>query len=184
MWLKRISLLLMAGGFFFIILAGGQMYQTNSSQADALKEAKKLVDSDHSSKREGKETVLGVLRLPSIDAELPVVEGTSEEDLKKGVGHYNGSSMPGEKGQMVLSGHRDTVFKKLGGLEPGDEVMMETPDGTYTYVIDRTYIVEADDRTVIKDDAAEETMTLTTCYPFSFIGDAPQRFIVDAKRKQ
>ncbi|MEI2357574.1 class D sortase [Mesobacillus zeae] len=184
---KRISLLFIAGGLFFIILAVSQIYRLEVSQSYALSRARELVK-ENGDKPGGKPTaqkqdIIGILRLPSIKAELPVIKGTSEDDLLKGVGHYEGTAMPGEKGQMVLSGHRDTVFKKVGKLSVGDELKMETPEGTYTYTIDKTYIVEADDRTVIKDIVTEEVLTLTTCYPFSFIGDAPQRYIVNAKRK-
>ncbi|OEF98132.1 class D sortase [Desulfuribacillus alkaliarsenatis] len=125
--------------------------------------------------------ILGVLRIPKLQKSLPVLFGTDKEQLKRGVGHYVGSKLPGEAGQIVLSGHRDTVFRSLGSLLIGDQVNIETIDGTFSYNIVHTYIVEADDRTVIDFSIDEEILLLTTCYPFSFVGDAPQRYIIEAK---
>jgi sortase A len=125
--------------------------------------------------------IVGILQFPSINEELPIIEGTDEDDLEKGVGHYTGSSFPNEKGQIVLSGHRDTVFRKLGELKLGDILTIATSYGTFSYKIEHTQIVEADDRSIITLQKNEEILTLTTCYPFSFIGNAPKRYIITAK---
>jgi sortase A len=125
--------------------------------------------------------ILGILQFPSLNEELPIIEGTDEDDLEKGVGHYKGSSFPKEKGQIVLSGHRDTVFRRLGELKLGDILAISTPQGTFSYKIDNTQIVEANDRSIITLQKNEEILTLTTCYPFSFIGNAPERYIITAK---
>ena len=91
-----------------------------------------------------------------------------------------GTTLPGQGGNVVLSGHRDTVFRKLEHLKVGDHITFKTQYGEFIYEATEFQIVEADDQTVAvaKD---YETLTLTTCYPFNFIGDAPQRYIVYTK---
>ncbi|MGP4066606.1 class D sortase [Oceanobacillus sp. M65] len=128
---------------------------------------------------------IGLLLISKIDATLPIVEGVSEDELKKGVGHYDGTAFPSEPGQIVLSGHRDTVFRRMGELEIGDELLVRMPYGDFTYVMEKTEIVSADDLTVIRPhDYDEEMLTITTCYPFRYIGSAPDRYIVYAKPKR
>ncbi len=109
----------------------------------------------------------------------PIIHGTGDDELDKGVGHFADSVLPGEADNSVLSGHRDTVFRKLGEVGEGDELVVETKSGSYTYLIHTVRIVDADDRTVIvpTDDAQ---LTVTTCYPFDFIGDAPDRYVLVA----
>jgi sortase A len=124
----------------------------------------------------------GLLMIPKIDAELPIVEGTDPDDLEKGVGHFKGSYYPDEKGQIILSGHRDTVFRQAGDLELGDYLTMKMPYGDFTYEIVGTKIVSADDMNVITLQNTEEELILTTCYPFNYVGDAPDRYIIYAKR--
>jgi sortase A len=185
----KISLLLLTGGLFFISLAGYEFIQTTKSQTVALESAKKLVRMkdtsimDEELKVIRNEELVGILRLPTLEEELPIIRGVSEEDLEKGVGYYEGTALPNEGDQIVLSGHRDTVFKQLGNLKIGDELVVEMPYGEFTYIIEETFIVEADDRTVIRSTAPIEKLTLTTCYPFQFVGNAPQRYIVNAIRK-
>lgn len=125
---------------------------------------------------------IGILEVPKIDEELPIVEGTDSEQLRKGVGHYIGTALPNQNDQIVLSGHRDTVFKKFDQIGIGDQFIVKLQYGEFTYEIVDTKIVDADDLTVIKPTAPEEILTVTTCYPFGYIGDAPERFIFTAKR--
>ncbi|MDW2878212.1 MULTISPECIES: class D sortase [Bacillaceae] len=126
--------------------------------------------------------IIGILEIPALKAELPIIEGTDEEELEKGVGHYAGTVFPGQKDQILLSGHRDTVFRKIGELKMGDELVVKMPYGDFTYEIIESFIVDADDTTVIKPTAPEEILTLSTCYPFYFVGSAPERYILTAKR--
>lgn len=123
--------------------------------------------------------VIGTLSLPTLEQVLPIIEGTDDEELERGVGHYIQSVLPGEKDNCVLSGHRDTVFSELGELEVHDRVVVETSAGIYTYEVKNIRIVGSDDRTVIVP-TDHAVLTLTTCYPFDFIGDAPDRYIVSA----
>jgi sortase A len=185
----KISLLFLAGGFFFVSLAGFQVFKSSVKQSDAMSKAievvrtkdTQLIEEDSVTVNKGE--ILGILKLPKLSEELPIVKGITEDALERGVGYYEGTALPNEKDQIVLSGHRDTVFKQLGELQIGDEIEVEMPYGIFTYIIEETFIVEADDRTVIRPTAPLEKLTITTCYPFNFIGNAPQRYIVNAIRK-
>ncbi|MEH7886687.1 class D sortase [Bacillus sp. JJ1609] len=123
--------------------------------------------------------MIGNLSIPKLEANLPIYHGTDEDELEKGVGHFAGSVLPGEKDNSVLSGHRDTVFRKLGEVGKGDLLVVTTEAGEFTYKVRKVRIVDADDRTVIVPKP-RPTLTVTTCYPFDFIGDAPQRYILVA----
>ena len=122
---------------------------------------------------------IGTLIIPALNRKIDILQGTQEEELEKGVGHVTQSVLPGEKDNCVISGHRDTVFRQLYKLEIGDYLIVQTKAGTFTYEVDGTRIVHADDKTVIvpTDDAV---LTMTTCYPFYAIGDAPDRYIVSS----
>ena len=122
---------------------------------------------------------MGSLSIPKIDAKLPIYHGTDEDELEKGVGHFAGSVLPGERDNSVLSGHRDTVFRKLGDVGKGDLLEVKTEAGTFTYKVRKVRIVDADDRTVIVP-TPRPTLTVSTCYPFDYIGDAPERYILVA----
>ncbi|MDN7242635.1 class D sortase [Planococcus sp. N028] len=132
-------------------------------------------------KRElGEKTAL--LLIPKIEQKYSVYWGTDEDTLKKGVGMYVSdlTTVPGGYGHTVLSGHRDTVFTKLAALEVRDNLLVEYEDKVYIYEIAAMWITDEDDRSVIVEKD-ESTLTLTTCYPFDFIGSAPDRYIVQAK---
>jgi sortase A len=122
---------------------------------------------------------IGSLSIPVLKQKWPIVEGTGTNELKKGVGHFIQSVLPGGEDNCVLSGHRTTVFAKLGKLKIGDQLIVQTAAGTYTYEIARIRIVHKDDRTVIVH-TDHAVLTLTTCYPFVYVGSAPDRYIVSA----
>jgi sortase A len=122
---------------------------------------------------------IGTLFIPKLKAELPILHGTDEDELEKGVGHFAGSVLPGEKDNSVLSGHRDTVFRKLGDVGKGDLLIVKTRAGEFTYKVKNVRIVDKDDRTVIVPKP-RATLTVSTCYPFHFIGPAPKRYILAA----
>jgi sortase A len=119
------------------------------------------------------------LVIPRLQVKIPVIEGTDEDELSVGAGHYAGSVLPGEGDNCVISGHRDTVFRRMGQLKQGDELQVVTAQGTFTYRIRKMWITSPDDRTVIVS-RDEPILTLSTCYPFSFVGPAPKRYIIEA----
>ena len=122
---------------------------------------------------------IGSLSIPVLKQSWPIIQGTGTNDLKKGVGHFMQSVLPGAKDNCVLSGHRDTVFSKLGKLKIDDQLIVQTSAGTFTYEIKHIRIVDKDDKTVIVP-ADHAILTLTTCYPFRFFGNAPDRYILTA----
>ncbi|QHZ49025.1 class D sortase [Bacillus sp. NSP9.1] len=122
---------------------------------------------------------IGDLVIPKINAVLPIYHGTDEDELQKGVGHFAGSVLPGEDDNSVLSGHRDTIFRRLGEVGKGDRLMIKAVYGTFTYQVKKVRIVDADDRTVIVPKP-RATLTVSTCYPFDFIGSAPERYVLVA----
>jgi len=122
---------------------------------------------------------IGSLWIPVLAQELPIIEGTRAEDLKRGVGHYTRSVLPGEEDNCVLSGHRDTVFRRLGKVKKGDLLVAQTSAGKFTYAVKRIRIVASDDRTVIVP-TDHAVLTVTTCYPFNYVGSAPKRYILSA----
>ena len=122
---------------------------------------------------------IGTLAIPALKLKLPIYEGTSDKQLNKGVGHFIQSVLPGEEDNSVLSGHRTTVFAKLGKLKKGDKLIVQTLTGKFTYIIKRIRIVDKNDRTVIVP-TKNAVLTLSTCYPFKYIGDAPKRYILSA----
>jgi sortase A len=122
---------------------------------------------------------IGRLTIPTLKLEFPIIQGTGEKELEEGVGHFNQSVLPGEDDNCVLSGHRETAFRQLGMLKIGDPLIVQTSAGTFTYKVIGTRIVAEDDKTVIVP-TDHAVLTLTTCYPFDFVGSAPDRYIVSA----
>jgi len=123
--------------------------------------------------------VIGSLSIPVLKQKLPIVEGTADDDLKRGVGHFSQSVLPGEQDNCVLSGHRDTVFASLGKLKVGDLFIAQTVAGAFTYQISRIRIVHKDDTTIIVP-TDHAVLTVSTCYPFHFVGAAPDRYVLIA----
>jgi sortase A len=126
-------------------------------------------------------TPLAILRIPRIRLEVPVLEGTDELTLDRALGHIEDTAMPGVDGNTGIAGHRDGFFRGLMNLVAGDAIELESLHGTDSYRIERTWIVNPDDVSVLAPTAGR-SLTLVTCYPFYFVGPAPQRYIVRAVR--
>lgn len=122
---------------------------------------------------------IGSLTIPALNRKVTMLQGTGDNELKKGVGHFIQSVLPGEKDNCVISGHRETAFRQLNKLQVGNSIIVQTSAGTFTYQVSGTRIVHKDDKTVIVP-MKDAVLTMTTCYPFYFIGDAPDRYIVSA----
>ncbi|WP_232336882.1 class D sortase [Planococcus lenghuensis] len=122
----------------------------------------------------------GELLIPKLDTAYPVYAGADPEELAEGVGHYSKSVLPGMNNNSVLAGHRDTVFRKLGEVGEGDYLIVKTAAGKFTYQVNKVRIVDDMDKTVIVP-TEEARLTLITCYPFNFIGDAPKRYVLVAE---
>lgn len=125
-------------------------------------------------------TSLFKLSLPRQGVDLTVVEGTSEAALRKGPGHLEGSSLPGEVGNAVIAGHRDTHFRILKEVLIGDEIRVALGNREYSYRIFDIRVVSPIDTRVLLPQSGH-MITLITCYPFRFLGSAPERYVVRAK---
>ena len=121
------------------------------------------------------------LTITKINLDAVIVEGTSRESLKLGPGHMEDSALPGSSGNSVIVAHRDTFFRPLRNIRQNDVITVSTVRGEYRYRVVSTRIVSPSDVTVLQP-AGTEILTLVTCYPFYYVGSAPDRFIVRAER--
>lgn len=176
-------------GFCSIAYGGAAIHQARQK---AILASLRANSSAHADLRSGvrtanskapSEVLLGLIEIPRLDTSAIVEEGVSTGTLWKAVGQLPGTALPGQPGNAVLAGHRDTYFSGLGDLKAGDLLSYESPTATYSYRVDSTRIVEPDDLTVLSA-STEPTLTLITCYPFHYIGSAPQRFVVTAHQEQ
>jgi len=122
---------------------------------------------------------LAILRIRTIHLEAPVLPGTDDLALNRGVGLIDGTSRPGEGGRIGIAGHRDGFFRGLKDIGPGDMLELETLERIDLYRVDEIVIVKPDDVSVLRP-TTKPTLSLVTCYPFYFMGSAPQRYIVTA----
>jgi sortase A len=124
--------------------------------------------------------LVGRIELPRLGLRAIVAHGDDPRTLRRAVGHLPGTPLPGQAGNVVLAGHRDTFFRPLKDVRPGDDVRVVTPDGTFTYAVEQAEIV-APGRTDLLAPSDAPTLTLVTCYPFYLVGHAPDRFVVRAR---
>lgn len=164
------------------VLLDAQLYQADQNRQfeRALKganlaRAKEPDVADH----EG--SPLGRIEISQIGLKVMILEGTSEGTLQRAIGHIQSTSLPGQRGNVALAGHRDTFFRGLHKIRIGDEITLTTLNGSYRYRVESTKVVEPEETEVLAADA-DDILTLVTCYPFNFVGSAPQRFIVRARR--
>ena len=141
--------------------------------------SQKRIDEYQASLAEHFAPAIALLRIPKIHLEVPVLEGTDDLTLNRGVGLISGTARPGEGGNIGIAGHRDGFFRGLKDIASGDTIELATQKETDTYVIDRIVIVEPKDVSILAR-RPRTSVTLVTCYPFYFVGSAPQRYIVQA----
>jgi len=120
---------------------------------------------------------IGTITLPTLKLSWPIYQGTTDAELAKGVGHYAKSVLPGQNDNSVLSGHRTTVFNRLGQLKRGQLIVVKTSAGVFTYKVRAFRVVLKTDRTVIVP-TTHAVLTLTTCYPFNNLGATTHAFVV------
>ncbi len=124
---------------------------------------------------------IGEIDIPNVGISAIVLEGSDEHSLRLGVGHIPGTALPGSSGNVSLAAHRDTFFRPLRKIKRNDEIHLVTYNNTYNYRVDWIRVVPPDDVNVLKP-SKESTLTLITCYPFYFVGSAPERFVVRAHK--
>lgn len=125
--------------------------------------------------------LLGRIEIPRLGIAAVVADGADAKTLRHAVGHIRSTAFPGTPGNCGLAGHRDTFFRGLGRVRTDDLIRIATPTGTYTYEVEWTLVV-APHRVDVLDSTDARSLTLVTCYPFSYIGHAPKRFIVRARQ--
>jgi sortase A len=124
---------------------------------------------------------LGRIEISRIGLGAMIMEGVDDSTLRRAVGHIPGTPLPGQLGNVAIAGHRDTFFRALRNVRKDDEITMATLNGSYRYRVDSITLVEPEDTQVL-EDSDDAILTLVTCYPFDFVGSAPKRFVVRARR--
>ena len=181
-WFSSTSIYQLTKGYLMFKFGTEKTFTQKKETVQAKESTKEVEESSDQTLYDVRPKVgeqMGELRIPKLDAALPIYHGTNEDELEKGVGHFADSVLPGEKDNSVLSGHRDTVFSKLGEVGKGDLLVVETTAGTFTYKVRKVRIVDKDDRSVIVS-MPRATLTVSTCYPFTFVGAAPERYVLVA----
>ena len=124
---------------------------------------------------------LGVLEVPRLGFSTVIFEGVEEKTLRRAVGHIPGTSFPGGKGNVGIAGHRDRFFRPLRELRSDDLILLHTPHAYYAYNVDSFRVVSPEE-TGILESSGKGQLTLVTCYPFFYLGPAPERFVVFARQ--
>ena len=126
--------------------------------------------------------IIGRLEIPRINISVIVLEGTESDILDVAAGHIPGTALPGTTGNIGIAAHRDTLFRALRQITSNDRLTFQTPSATFEYGVESTEVVDPSDIAVLHPTTDAE-LTLVTCYPFSYIGAAPKRFIVHARQR-
>jgi sortase A len=129
----------------------------------------------------GPNGLIGRIEIQRLGVSVLVVEGTGVSALRRAAGHIAGTGLPGQTGNIGIAAHRDTFFRPLRNVQRDDIITLTTLRGEYRYRVVSTKVVDPHDVAVLNPDGTE-VLTLVTCYPFYFIGSAPNRFIVRAER--
>jgi sortase A len=129
----------------------------------------------------GRGSLLGRIEISTIGLAAMILEGTDPGTLRRAVGHFPGTALPGQQGNVAIAGHRETFFRALRNIRKDNEITLTTLNGSYRYRVDSTKVVEPENTEVLYD-SDNAILTLVTCYPFDFMGSAPKRFVVRAHR--
>jgi len=169
--------------YVVFILISARIYQKNAVLA-----LEKQIQAEEQHKAEqpvltiNEGDVLGRIDIPRIGVSVAVLQGTTSRTLRLGVGHINGTALPGEPGNIGIAGHRDTYFRALKDIRRDDEIQLETAAGITRYEVEWIQVTSPSDIGVLAP-TTESSLTLVTCYPFYYIGAAPKRFIVHAHKQ-
>ena len=129
----------------------------------------------------GYQSLVGRIEIPRIGVKAIILEGATRRTLALAVGHIPGTALPGGNGNAALAGHRDTFFRGLSEIRLGDTILVTTLEGSFEYRVESYRVVGPRDTGVL-ENLGEPVLTLVTCYPFHYLGPAPERFIVRATR--
>jgi sortase A len=185
-----LSLLLLAAGSCLLYMGAREYFDSRAGQYEAAREFERPVP-DTPQVRSASPSAPSVpsirrgdtvakLKIPRLDAELYVIEGDGPRELRRGPGHLAGTALPGEDGNCVIAGHRDTHFRVLKDIREGDDIVLQTDRGQFLYRVRRTQIVAPENTSALQPTSSAE-LNLITCYPFYYVGSAPKRFVVEAR---
>jgi sortase A len=171
---KPLSTVLIGTGAILIFYVAGSYYSSYRAQRSLMKQWQQANSEDSWSG-----PALSRISIPKIGLDAVIVEGTNRRSLSKGPGHLLSTVLPGERGNAVIAGHRDTFFRRLSELIPGDDIFIRQGGESYHFVVFRKRVVTPDDISVLRT-GSRSILTLITCFPMTYIGPAPQRLIIEA----
>lgn len=185
-WTQSLAL---AGGFSLLAYCAFLLFDGWSFQNEQRSELERLIaQQSETAPDPGTKSgiapaagLIGSMEIPRLDVSVIVMEGTTPRTLRRSAGHIPGTALPGSHGNIGISAHRDTFFRPLRNIRRNDIITIRTILGTYRYRVVSTRIVAPEEVSVL-DSGVKEVLTLVTCYPFYFVGAAPDRFIVRAER--
>ncbi len=189
------SLALLAAGLVLLFMGAREFLGARIGQTEAQRAFEKIekvkpspfIPGKSSSNKLPSEVPLGdavaKLIIPRLNTELYVVEGDDSGELRRGPGHVVGTAMPGQAGNCIIAGHRDTHFRVLKDIRKGDEIILQTAAGKYTYRVKGTRVVLPSNTGPLRPTQDAE-LHLITCYPFYYLGSAPKRFVVQAELQE
>lgn len=168
-------------GIFALLYAGATVFESHRYQATEQARLEALIASVPTAPAvlaEG--SALGRLEIPRLGMDVVFAEGVSDNVLRHAVGHVPQTALPGQAGNIALAGHRDTFFRPLRRIQPGDTIALKTVAGDFEYQVESTVIVAPTDIGVLRP-TRDPMLTLVTCFPFYYVGSAPDRFVVRAR---
>lgn len=186
-WLERV--LFVVGitclGVFGLVTAGAAVYQRERAAAFEERRAIESLPAAPAQVQpavaEADDSLIGMLDIPRLELTTPIIAGDDPVTLEIAAGHLSDTPRPWEPGNSAIAAHRDGLFRPLKDIRVGDQVIVRTIRGDLEYRVRDTKIVQPDDLSVLAP-TENHTLTLITCYPFAYIGNAPKRFIVHADR--
>jgi sortase A len=188
LWRALERLLLVIGlvslGYFAYVVTESHLYQAlENRELDAILASAPPVPEQHVPRpRPAPGSMIGRIEIPRLGVSTIIRAGSDARTLRLAVGHISGTAFPGEPGNIGLAGHRDTFFRRLRNIRVNDEIRIVTPDETYTFKVEDTSVVRPRDTWVL-NATPTPVLTLVTCYPFTYVGSAPNRFIVRASQQ-
>ena len=186
MWIRRLGLLLILVGSTMVLSVGFQLASAAWYQRQIAATLESLRHAPPSQMRSAPDTLpvgepIGTLEIVRVGLTGVVVEGDADDVLDRAIGHLPDTPLPWKAGNSALAAHRDTIFRPLRSVRLGDVLRLKTPHGDFDYRVSETLIVKPDEVWVL-DPTSVTTLTLISCWPFNYIGHAPERFIVRAER--
>ena len=194
-WLERLLLVIgiLSLGYYAYVSAEAALYQAfEDRELDAILASGPVAPDPRATilpvlparaplrERPARGAAIGRIEIPRLGVSAIIRAGSDARTLRLAVGYIPGTALPGERGNTGLAAHRDTFFRRLRDIRTDDEIRIVTKEGTYRYDVDSTRIVQPKDVWVL-NPTPEPALTLVTCYPFNYIGSAPERFIVRAE---